>query len=161
MSRNQYQTYFEALINEMCQEHYFSRVRRVRDTLCCFSSDAPGFWYYAQFQPRHGRVNTGLEIVFRQKEKNESFFDVLREREAEINVHFTDRVYWLRYDGKNEVEKVGCSIGVRRDGHIASDAAGLAAIKAWHIEHLLKCKAVFTPEIRRVHETLRFRGLAD
>ena len=48
-------------------------------------------------------------------------------------------------------------IGFGGDGDIESDARALEAVKAWHVENLLKFKAVFTPEIQRARETLQSR----
>lgn len=74
---------------------------------------------------------------------NKNFFDILIERESEINAKFDGTLNWER-----RVEQNNCFITCGSEGDINADESELAAIKAWHIENLRKFRSVFTPEIR-------------
>ena len=94
-------------------------------------------------------VLTALGIHLSTREENKNFFDVLKERESEINAKIKAKcdmdLDWQRRD-----DKVISVIGLWRAGNINSDAPTLEALKAWHIKTLLTFKEVFTPEIRHV-----------
>ena len=91
----------------------------------------------------------GLYIDFGIYDKNKNFFDLLKERDSEINAKFDAPLSWAR---RNDVR--GCSIGLLQDVDITADASELTAIRAWHIQNLLKFKEVFTPEIQRALDRL-------
>ena len=74
----------------------------------------------------------------------------LKEREAEINAQFDVPLCWKRRD-----DILRCHIDVYREGTIDSDGSVLEAFRTWHIENLLKFKAVFTPEIEMAREILK------
>ena len=145
-----YYTYFQALNNEMTEQHNFTDGRSYSgiENVYYFLSGYRGITYHAHFG-RGRKVYTGLTIYFSKKEKNKNFFDILKERKSQINAKFDVPLYWERRD-----EQHGCSIGFGRDGDIESDMSELETIKAWHIENLLKFKAVFTPEIQLALEKL-------
>ena len=152
-----YYTYFQALNNEMTEQHNFTDGRSYSGigNAYYFPSDYPGITYHAHFG-RGRKVYTGLTIYFSKKEKNKEFFDVLKERESEINAKFDAPLYWGRRD-----EQHSCSIGFGRDGDIESDMSELEAIKAWQIKNLRKFKEVFTPEIELALEQLRSREMEN
>ena len=93
-----------------------------------------------------------LRINFGDRGKNKNFFDVLKKRKAEITAQFDVPLYWERRDNDNILR---CHIDVYREGTIDSDGSALEAFRAWHIENLLKFKAVFTPEIEMARATLK------
>ncbi len=141
--KEMYQSYFQALLDELREQHNFTTARKAQGcNYLRFASGIPGIKYYAKFQ--QGRSYTALHIHFGNYEKNKNFFDVLKERESEINARFDVTLYW---DRRDDIDT--CIIGFGRDGDIESDARTLETIRAWHIENLLKFKAVFTPEIER------------
>lgn len=147
-----YTAYFQALVDELREQHNFTKSRRTTKGENCyyFSSGFSGIWYKAQFM-RQGRVFIGLYIGFLVgKEKNKNFFDILKKRESEINAKFNAPLYWDRGD-----QKQSCSVGFLRAGNINTDRSQLASLKAWQIENLLKFKEVFTPEIQLALEKLR------
>ena len=149
--KEKYQSYFQVLLDELREQHHFTTARKARGVnYLGFASGIPNIKYYAKFQ--QGRVYTALHIHFRDYEENKNFFDVLKERESVINAKFDVTVYWDRRDDINT-----CIIGFGRDGDIESDTRTLEAIRAWHVENLLKFKEVFTPEIQRARETLQSR----
>ena len=146
-------TYFQELIDQLREQHNFTKARRAGEgqRYYSFASGFTGIKYLAGFN-RPQIVYVRLLIDFGDREKNKGFFDVLKKREAEINAQFDVRLCWERRD---DVQK--SQINVYREGSIDSDASALEAFRAWHIENLLKFKKVFTPEIERARETLKVR----
>ena len=151
--KEKYTAYFQELIDQLREQHNFTKARRAGEgqKYYSFASGSTGIKYTAGFNMPQ-TVYVRLRIDFRYREKNKSFFDVLKERESEINTQFDGALHWERRD---DVQK--SQINIYREGSIDSDERELAAIKAWHIENLLKFKAVFTPEIQRARETLQSR----
>ena len=149
--KEKYTAYFQELIDQLREQHNFTKARRAGagQNYYSFASGSTGIKYTAGFNMPQ-TVYVRLRIDFEDREKNKGFFDVLREREAEINAQFDVRLSWERRD---DVRK--SQINVDREGSIDSDASALEAFRAWHIENLLKFKAVFTPEIKRARETLK------
>ena len=152
-----YYAYFQALNNEMTEQHNFTDGRSYSgiENVYYFPSGYQGIMYHAHFG-RGRKVYTGLTIYFSKKEKNKRFFDILKERKSQINAEFDVRLYWERRN-----EQHGCSIGFGRDGDIESDMSELEAIKAWQIKNLRKFKEVFTPEIELALEQLRSREMEN
>lgn len=149
--KEKYQSYFQVLLDKLREQHNFTTARRAQGVnYLGFASGVPNIKYYAKFQ--QGCVYTALHIHFSDYEKNKNFFDVLEERKAVINAKFDVTLYWNRRDDINT-----CIIGIGRDGDIESGPRTLETIRAWHVENLLKFKAVFTPEIQRARETLQSR----
>ena len=147
-------TYFQVLVDELREEHNFTGdVRRLKeDNYCHFKSDFPDIMYFAQFSGKR-RVYTGLFIQSGDYEKDQIFFDVLKERESEINTEFGAPLCWELFDTRSR-----CVIQLVGEGSVKSDARVLEAIRAWHIENLLRFKEVFTPEIQRVLDRLKSSG---
>ncbi|MCY3742700.1 MAG: DUF4268 domain-containing protein [Candidatus Poribacteria bacterium] len=145
-----YIAYFQDLIDELRERHKFTNARipqkNENSNYYNFSSGFPQIGYVAAF--KKGTVQTRLWIHFpSDEEKTQNFFDVLKERESEINAKFEAPLYWERRDGQ-----VTSLIYIKRDGDINSDASELKVIKAWHVENLRKFRNVFTPEIQLVFE---------
>ena len=144
-------TYFQVLIDELREQHNFpAAVRRLReDKYCNFQSEFPDIIYFAQFGGKR-RVYTGLFIQSGDYEKDKIFFDVLKERESEINEEFGAPLRWELSDKRSR-----CVIQLEDEGSVKSDARVLETIRAWHIQNLLKFKEVFTPEIQSALDRLR------
>ena len=151
--KEKYTAYFQELIDQLPEQHNFTKARRAMkgQNYYSFASRSTGIRYVAGFNKQQ-TVYMRLRINFGDREKNKSFFDVLKEREAEITAQFDVPLYWERRDGDDVLR---CHIDVYREGTIDSDASALEAFRAWHIENLLKFKAVFTPEIERARETMK------
>ena len=150
-----YQAYFQALLDEMREQHNFTKARRpgkgANNNYYNFASGFTSIGYVAGFN-NVGTVYTQLWIHFRDYETTKNFFDVLKERESEINARFDVPVYWDRRDDiKTSL------IYIQRDGNIETHASELEAFRAWHVENLLKFKEVFTPEIQLALEKLKTR----
>ena len=140
-----YTAYFQELIDQLREQHNFTKARRAMkgQNYYCFSSGCSGVKYNAQFM-KQGQVFVGLYIDFGIYDKNKNFFDLLKERDSEINAKFDAPLSWARRD-----DVKGCSIGLLQDVDITADASELTALRVWHIQNLLKFKDVFTPEIQR------------
>lgn len=149
--KEKYTAYFQELIDQLREQHNFTQARRAGkgQNYYSFASGSTGIKYTVGFNMPQ-TVYVRLRLDFGDREKNKSFFDVLKEREAEINAQFDVRLCWERRD---DVRK--SQINVYREGSIDSDASALETFRAWHIAYLLKLKAVFTPEIERARETLK------
>ena len=149
LKSEKYQRYFKTLIDELREQHNFTQARKAQGVnYYGFASGFTGIKYYAKFSGAY--TATALHIDFGNYDKNKFFFDVLKERECQINANFDVTLHWYRRDDIDT-----SIIGFARDGNIESDARTLEFIRAWHIENLLKLKAVFTPEIQRARETLQ------
>ena len=148
-----YTAYFQVLLDELREQHNFTNARRPGTGTIAnyysFASGTSGITYFAGFNGK-GVVYTSMRISFGAYEKNKNFFDVLKERESEINAKFDSSLLWERRD-----DILGCSISLEREGNIESDARALEAIKASHIQNLLKFKEIFTPEIQRALDKLK------
>ena len=151
--KEKYTAYFQELIDQLREQHNFTKARRAikGQNYYPFASGFTGIEYVAGFNKQQ-TVYMRLRINFRDREKNTSFFEVLKEREAKITVQFDVPLYWERRDNDNILR---CHIDVYREGTIDSDGSALEAFRAWHIENLLKFKTVFTPEIERARATLK------
>ena len=146
-----YNTYFQSLLDELREQHNFTTARRPgKSNYYNFASGFAGITYGARF-PNARTVYTQLKIDFgKGKKTTKKFFDFLKERESEINTRFDASLYWDRRDD------IGASrIYIERDGTIDANESELEAIRAWHVENLLKFKAVFTPEIQLALEKLK------
>ena len=145
-----YNTYFQALLDEMREEHNFTNVRRPgKGNYYKFASGFKSIEYVAKFT-NAGTVHTYLLIRFKDQTTTKNFFDALKERESKINTRFDMPLYWDRRDDINTSR-----IYIERDGTIESNESELEAFRAWHVENLLKFKTVFTPEIQLALEKLK------
>lgn len=155
-----YIAYFQTLIDELREQHNFTKARLPKkgSNSYSFSSGFPPMWYTAGFNKAR-TVYTQLSINFRDYETTKNFFDVLKERESEINANFEapyskfrGPLYWNRRD-----DLLSSRIYIQRDGDIESSESELEAFRTWHVENLLKFKEVFTPEIQLALEKLQSR----
>ena len=156
IDRRSINTYFQALLDELREQHNFTTARKVQSR--CFHTFASGFTgikYVAGFN-KAGTVYTKLLIRFGDYETTKNFFDTLKERESEINTKFDALLHWDRCDGilKSQVY-------IDRNGNIETSTSELEAIRAWHLENLLKFKEVFTPEIQHAREILQSSDLEN
>ena len=159
MSRpERYNAYFQALIDEMREQHNWTRARRPSGSnYCHFPSDCRDIYYSARF-PKGETVHTYLLIDFTDYERNKNFFDILKEKESEINARFNMPLCWDRRGDRKIPRRKRCRIYIERGGsggNIESDESKLEAFRAWHVENLRKFKEVFTPEIKLALEKLK------
>ena len=156
MSRpERYNAYFQALIDEMREQHNWTRARRPSGSnYCHFPSDCRYIYYSARF-PKGETVHTYLLIDFTDYERNKNFFDILKEKESEINARFNMPLCWDRRGDRKIPRRKRCRIYIERGGNIESDTRLLEALKVWHIQNLLQFKKVFTPEIKLALDRLK------
>lgn len=144
-----YRAYFQALIDELSENHNFTGARTAQTrNRHYFSSGTQGIYYEVRFTQR-GKVRAGVYIGQGSQEENKNLFDALRKRQAEITSSFGRELEWERQD-KDVISR----IAVYRDGLIESSDSELEEIRKWHIEKLLKLKQVFTAEIEQALETI-------
>ena len=140
-----YQSYFQGLVDELREQHNFTRARSSQpNNWYAFASGFGGIRYFASFV-KGNKIRTAIHI----ERENRELYDYLEERRAEINSNFGSTLNWEREDA-NKRQKVA----VYRDGTIESPESELQEIRAWQIENLLKLKEMFTPQIERALETI-------
>ena len=152
--KEKYQSYFQALLDELREQHNFTNARRPGQgkPYYTFASGTTDIKYVAGFYGKGRQVFTALGIYSNARERNKVIFDTLEERKSEIEARFGGELEWYRRD-----DIIRSSLGLWREGDIESDTHTLETIRAWHVENLLKFKEVFTPEIQRARETLQSR----
>lgn len=140
-----YTLYFQALVDELREQHNFTRARCVQGRhFHAFPSGKTDIKYVAGFYSEGRQAFTVLGLYSGNGERNKAIFDFLKERKSEIEARFGEALEWYR---RNDINR--SAIGLWRDGDVDSDERTLEDIKAWHIENLLKLKYVFTPEIHK------------
>ncbi len=145
----QYQAYFQELINELRERHDFTRAHSVLSrNFFRFSSGIKEIRYLASFV-KGGKVCAAIDIMGPDQEKNKKLFDALEKRKTDFTPKFGDKLDWDRAD-----DNKSSKIAVYCDGYIESSDSELEEIREWHIENLLKLKEVFTPEIERALEEI-------
>ena len=151
-----YQCYMQKLIDELREEHNFTKARAGQPVnWYSFSSGIRGISYRVKFVERdtefaqRGTVRTYVNIDNNVRANRLDLFDALAQRKEQIESDFGSPLVWERLE-----EQQRSRIVVRRDGHIALPDAELERIREWHIANLLKLKAVFLHEIKNALETL-------
>ena len=149
--KERYSLYFQALIDELREQHNFTDARRPGQgkPYYAFASGKTSIKYVAGFYGKGRQVFTVLGIYSNDREKNKAIFDALEERKSKIETRFGMRLEWYRRD-----DIVRSYLGLWREGDIDSDERALETIKTWHIQNLLKLKEVFTPEIQHALDRL-------
>jgi hypothetical protein len=142
-SREKYRQFFQGLIDELREKHGFTNARLGQpQSWYAFSSNNSKIFKYGASFAQGQKFRTEVYIDSNNKELNESLFDKLLEKKAEIEAQFGSELNWERLDSKR-----ACRIALYRDGDIEADSENLAVIKNWAIEKLLKFKAVFPQRI--------------
>ena len=158
-----YTLYFQALIDELWEQHNFTGTRRVdgRHFHQFNSGHRIGSYYVVGFHkqgasdPEDRQAFTEVGLWSNNRETNKTIFDALEERKPEIEARYGMRLEWLRRDEWKRGRKLKRSaIGLWCEGHIDGDGCHLKTIKNFHIKNLLKLKEVFTPEIQRALDSL-------
>ena len=151
-----YQCYFQKLIDELREEHGFTRARVGQPVnWYSFSSGIRGISYRVKFVDedtefaQKDTVRTYVNIHDDVRANRFDLFDALEQRKEQIEAAFGSPLVWECLP-----EQKRSRIVVSRDGNIGLPCDELEGIRAWHIANLLKLKAVFQPEIERALETL-------
>ena len=153
--KEKYSLYFQALIDELSEQHNFPNTHRVQGRhFHQFYSGTTGIYYVTGFRRRRSlsgfyhqgrQAFTMLGLWSNNRERNKVIFDALEERKSNIEAEFGMQLEWYR---RNDIAR--SYIGLWREGDIDSDERALETIKTWHIQNLLKLKEVFTPELDRL-----------
>ncbi|RKU21060.1 hypothetical protein C6499_22850 [Candidatus Poribacteria bacterium] len=144
-----YQSYTQMLIDELREEHNFTRARVGQPrNWHSFSSGVKGISYRVKFA-RGDEVWTYVNIHDNVQSNRLDLFDALEQRKEEIESAFGSPLEWERLEKQRRSRIV-----VSRDGNIELPDDELEDIREWHIANLLKLKEVFQPKIKNALETL-------
>lgn len=142
-----YLAYFQALIDELRDEHGFTTAMRgTTKSWYSFPSGVRGFRYGTNFS-RDGRVRAEVYVDPGTSEENLAFFEKLRTQRDAIERELGEPLTWEALPGKR-----ACRITLYRGGSIEDDAEALAEHRAWAIDRLLRLKRVFAPRLEALLE---------
>ena len=141
LKKEKYRSYFQSLIDILREKHAFTGARKARPENFCLFSSGTGIFYGVHF-PK-GRTAVYVRINRNQKFDAITLFDTLAQQKEEIATEFDLPLSW-------EPREASYKIVVYRDGDIEASESELDAIRDWHVEYLLKFKAVFQPIIEQV-----------
>lgn len=146
--REAYRDYFQSLIDELREDHRFTRARLAQpQNWCTFSTGLSGVSYGASFA-LGDRVRTELYFGTSDAELNKRLFDSLYEQKEEVEKEFGEPLEWERLD-----DKTASRVALYRPGSI-DDEAILGEIHKWHVGKLLKLKQVFGRRLTRLKRGL-------
>ena len=147
--QEKYKGYFQALIDELREEHDFTEAEvGLPQNSYNFSSGLGKIQYGARFA-QEGEVLAYVNIGQKIDENRLKIFDTLEKRKEQISNNFDRPLKWIRHQ-----EKSLSRIAISCEGDIESADSDLEEIREWHIENLLKLKKVFQPEIEQALKTL-------
>jgi Domain of unknown function (DUF4268) len=137
-----YQNYFQGLIDTLRDTHRFTSARAGQpQNWYSFSSGTSGITYGANFS-QGGKARSELYIDLGDQEKNKYVFDELEKIKVEIENLLGETISWERLDDKR-----ASRLALYTDGSIEDSDSELEAVKAWHIERLLKLKSTLDNKI--------------
>lgn len=137
-----YRTYFQSLIDELREEHYFTAAKVGQpQNWYTFSSGIKGIGYGANFASG-GKARAELYIDLADFEKNKHVFDELERKKTEIATMFDEPVSWERLDDRR-----ASRLALYRDASIDDSDAELEEVRAWHIDKLLEIKSKLGPYV--------------
>jgi len=140
-----YRAYFQFLIDELREKHHFTGARAGQpQSWYSFSSGIRGITLGANFA-MGGKARTELYIDQGDYEQNKELFDALQAKSDGIENEYGSKFTWERLDDKR-----ACRITLYRDAVIDSADSELEQIRQWHINNLLKIKAIFTPILQKI-----------
>lgn len=138
-----YRDYFQALIDELRENHHFTNARKGQpQSWYAFSSGVSNIPVGACFSMGQ-KVRVELYIDVGGGDKNKALFDWFADQKNSIHDKYGESLEWERLDDKR-----ASRIAIYRDGSIRDSDEELSEIKKWHIEHLLKFKKMFVPLLR-------------
>lgn len=147
-----YRRYFQVLIDELREQHHFTRARAAQlQSWYSFASGVSGIAYGTSFA-QGGRARCDVYIDYGDAETTKALFDDLFAQKATIESEFGEPLEWERLDDRR-----ASKIAVYRAGTIDRPESELVEIRAWAIDRLLRLKRVFAPRIPEVLETVLSR----
>jgi hypothetical protein len=139
-----YRAFFQALIDELREEHHYTRARQAQAANWYnFASGVSGVYFLVNFGQRD-RVRTEVSIDQGDKRANKALFDWLLEQRQEIETELGHELTWERLE-----EKQSSRIALYRPGSIEDDQETLNEIRAWAVQHLLAFREVFGPRLKK------------
>ena len=138
-----YRNYFQSLIDTLREDHKFTSAKAGQpQNWYSFSSGSSGLMYGANFS-QDGKARAELYIGVAEREKNKYIFDELEKMKDEIEGSMGEALSWERLDSG-----IASRIALYTDGSIDDPDSDLEVVKSWHIEKLLKLKAIFNNKIK-------------
>lgn len=141
--RLRYQTFFQAVIDELREKHRFTNARAAQPmSWYAFASGTRGLTYNMAFASG-ARLRAELYIDVGDATRNKAIFDALVAQKGEIEQK-TGPLDWERLDLKR-----ACRISlVRSDTAIEDSSVRADEMREWLVHALLKMKAVFGPLLK-------------
>lgn len=140
-----YQGFFQALIDELREQHRFTNAKAGQpQNWYSFSSGTRGFTYGMSFA-QTGELRAEIYIDVGDGEKNKAAFDALLAEKQSIEKAFGEALTWERLDSKR-----ACRIACYTTGSIEDSADQLEQHRRWAVERLLRLKATFGPRLSSV-----------
>ena len=137
-----YRQFFQRLIDELREKHRFTNARVGQpQNWYTFAAGTSGFQYGISFAAG-GRIRAEIYIDFGECGQNVAALDVLGEKKPALERAFGEPLEWERLEGKR-----ACRIAVYRPGMIEDSTALLEDYHRWAVDHLLRFKKVFGPEL--------------
>jgi hypothetical protein len=139
-----YKTFFQELIDELREKHKFTNAKSGQpQNWYTFASENSKVYKYSTSFALGGRVRVEVYLECGDKQRNETLFDCLKERQQIIEKEFGASLSWERLD-----DRQGCRIANYREGDIHADSETLGQIQEWIIDQLKQFKSVFPEHIR-------------
>lgn len=133
-----YQRYFQALLDELRDNHRFTSSKTASPrNWQSFSSGISGIAYGMSFATG-ARARVELYLNFPDVARNKALFDRLLARRADIEASFGEQLEWERLE-----DRCASRIAVYRPGSIEDADSRLQEIRAWSVQRLLKLRSVF------------------
>ena len=137
-----YQSFFQALIDTLREQHRFTGARKGQpQNWYSFASGFSSLTYGANFtSEREARVELYIDRV--DKDWNKVTFDRLETDKQSLESAIGEPLVWQRLDNRR-----ASRISVVRVGNIYDDDDTLEEIHDWMVDSLLKFKEVFGPRL--------------
>jgi hypothetical protein len=140
-----YAKFFQALIDQLRQEHNFTRALKAQpQNWYTFSSGIRGIGFSVGFTLGN-RVRTEMYIDRQNEVWNKWLFDALFARRASIESEFGVPLEWERLDTRQ-----ASRIAIYRPGSIEDPASTLEEIRRWAIDRLLQFRSIMGPQVTEI-----------
>jgi hypothetical protein len=137
-----YQAFFQDLIDQLRDQHGFTKARKAQpQSWYAFSSGIRGIVYAMSFA-HGGRVRTEVYIDRENLSWNKGTFDALHQQREEIETAFGEPLEWQRLDDKR-----ASRIAIYRTASIEDLPEVLEKVTDWAIDRLLRFRAVIGPRV--------------
>ncbi|MRW91428.1 DUF4268 domain-containing protein [Duganella sp. FT80W] len=149
-TKEKYRNYFQSLIDELREKHYFTNARAGQpQAWYTFASENSKLYKYSANFSQGGKARVEVYIDCGDKAKNEEVFDCLFKDKEQIAAMVGSELSWERLDNRR-----ACRIAIYRDGDIDMDSEELAEVRNWSIRNLLKFKEIFPQRFSKCERDL-------